>query len=203
MIPPYLNPEVLTPGMQMLPWRPFFVRPADYQIVDGDTVRILAPKTRDAPRREEAFRIRLHNVDTPELLKPSGLDTVLTKAGITKHLVGAGEIVRDKMREWCKDRVILIDPHLESGDPKVDRYRRLLADIHVSGAPGPQFDLHKAWSFESTLVRTGFARRMDGLEPEMDPPILRSLRAYMAQTGPRREAPPDGRVSTGFGAPEL
>lgn len=175
MIPVTLRPEDLAPGMLERPDIPFLVHPGSYSVVDGDTIRL-----RTMPDafgvRHEAFRIRLCGINTPELLKKAMFDVVLNVAGRDEKRYGPGETARDKLREICAGRVILINPVIEDDNPKTDAYGRLLAQVCVSGSKGAAFNLTGAYSVEAALIMHGLAKPMgSSLAPALKPAILEAV----------------------------
>ena len=175
MIPVTLRPEDLAPGMLERPDIPFFASPGVYSIVDGDTIRLRTMPDADGVRHE-AFRLRLEGINAPELLKKSMFDVVLNVAGPDEKRYGPGEKARDKLREICAGRVILIDPVIEHDNPKSDKYGRLLARVCVSGSKGKAFDLTGAYSIEAALLVHGLVKPMgDHVAPSLKPVILEAI----------------------------
>jgi len=176
-IPAYLAPEALLPRMKVRTAQPFLARPDLYTVIDGDTLRLRTPPCPVEGVRKEAFRIRLPNVDTPELRKEALFDGVVRAGGFDPFRDGPGELARDRVRHWCRGRVIMVAPLAdETGSPSHDRYGRLLAEIVVSGRPGRLFDIDGAWSLEWALMRAGLAQVMPGRpSPLCIPPALGAL----------------------------
>lgn len=187
MIPSYLNPDQLHERMIGRPARPFFVRAGQYSVIDGDTLRIFAPSGRGEPRIE-AFRIRFADIDTPELRKASLFDSVLRRGGFDPMRDGPGELARDALRALCKGRALLIDPLMRDGLPANDRYRRLLAQVCVSGRPGKDFDLSGAHSVESHLFTEGLAKVLPGHDlPAVTPTVLGRIRETLNERSAKKE----------------
>lgn len=182
MIPVTLRSEDLHAGMLERPDIPFFVSTRDYSIVDGDTIRIrTAPDAEGI--RHEAFRIRLNAINTPELIKKAMFDRVLDIFGPDEKRYGPGEQARDKLREICSGKMILVDPVMEDDKPVTDRYGRLLATICVSGSKGKQFDLVGAYSIEAAMVLHGLAQPIQGKSaPALKPRLLESIEQYLDQS---------------------
>lgn len=192
MIPAYLDPDRLTPRMGRLPRAPFLVRHQDWTIIDGDTLRIRTPADAEG-RRHEAFRIRLHGIDAPELRKPSLFDSVLAAAGSDFLTDGPGEVARDHFRRLCAGRVLLVSPvHDPYGRASRDHYGRMLAEVCVSGARGGLFQLEGAFSAERALLDAGMVRRMrDAPIPPLQPRILFQIQdSVSAMMTPSRPASP-------------
>lgn len=198
MIPAYLDPERLTPRMGRLPGVPFLVRRQDWTIIDGDTLRIRTSSDAQG-RRHEAFRVRLHGIDAPELRKPALFDPVLAVAGADFLKDGPGEVARDHFRRLCAGRAILVSPvHDPYGRASRDHYGRLLANLCVSGARGDLFQLEGAFSAERALLDAGMVRRMgDSTIPALQPSILFQIQdsieamAGPSMPGPRGDGFPD------------
>lgn len=176
MIPSYLSPDQLHERMIGRPAQPFFVRAGHYSVIDGDTLRIHAPSSPGEPRLE-AFRIRLADIDTPELRKASLFDEVLRHGGFDPTRDGPGEMARAALRSLCQKRALLVDPVILEGAPANDVYGRLLARVCVSGQPGKDFDLTGAQSVEHHLFRQGLARVLPDHDlPAVTPALLGRIR---------------------------
>lgn len=169
-IPPYLPVSKLAPGMVQRPAEPFFLRPQDYRVVDGDTFMVLAPPEQPGARREEAFRIRLFSVDTPEKPLQRGSDESLRKAGIDPHAESPGRQASILVKGLCKDRALYIEPEPNRNGHITDRYGRLLANVCLSGSPGKDFDTEKAFTLGPYLIRHGYAAPMKCKEVPPDVP---------------------------------
>lgn len=183
MIPPYLRAEELVPNMRERPDIPFFVRPRDYRIVDGDTIRLLSPQwDSERKKRFEAFRIRFPHIDAPELPWPRLTDNILKRAGIEPNKGNAGLAATAYLRKICADRCLLIIPQMDATGPKCDRYHRLIASVIVSGAPGADFDLTGAYDVEHHMYRKGHAQMQAGHDlPPAYPVILENLKRLLEQ----------------------
>lgn len=169
-IPPYLPVSKLTPGMAARPSEAFFLRPRDYRVIDGDTFKVLAPPAARGERREEAFRIRLYSVNTPEKPKRRGSDETLRKAGIDPHANSPGRQASLLVKALCSGRALFVEPVQGDGGRIVDRYGRLLANVSISGAPGQNFNTERAYALGPYLVRRGYAHPMRGKELPPDVP---------------------------------
>lgn len=159
--------------MTARPNEPFLVRPFSYSIIDGDTFRIRTDKQDDG-KRYEAFRIRLCSIDTPELRKPTLFDNILKAGGLDPFQDGPGELAREYLKKLCKDRVILVSPLTgDNGQASQDKYRRMLAQVTISGEPGRRFRVNGAFSCEKLLYDAGLATILRGYDaPVLRPAIL-------------------------------
>lgn len=158
--------------MSQRPAEPFFLRPSDYTVVDGDTFRVLAPPDRPGGYRLEAFRIRLYSVNTPEKPLQRGSDESLRRAGVDPHADNLGRQASMFVKGLCENRALFIEPEEGSEGGITDRYGRLLANVCLSGARGPRFDTEGAFSLGPYLIRRGFAATMRGKEVPPDVPYL-------------------------------
>lgn len=172
---PYLRDSELQEGMTERPDKPFFVRPADYKVVDGDTLRILAPM-KDG-RRPEAFRIRFDSVNAGEKPVRTANDEALRMAGIDPHSGSEGAIAKRLMTELCKGRALFVAPVAQPDGDLCDRHGRLLANVWVSGSPNRSFDPEGARSAENFLFERNLANVMKGraLPPQTAPQIAAAL----------------------------
>lgn len=169
---PYARPEHLRAGMlDALPRRPFFVRASDYQIVDGDTLRVLSGERDENNRRKEAFRIRFASVNAPELSKGAPADAALRAVGLSFFPNNPGEVARREMVDLLKDKAILVEP------VGADRYQRCLAHVTASGSPGRLFDLTGAFSIERILFQKNLVTLQPGSfdVPAETPAILAAI----------------------------
>ncbi|MCW3784656.1 thermonuclease family protein [Defluviimonas salinarum] len=185
--PPYLRASELHPAMQRRPQVPFFLRPSDYRIVDGDTIMVLARSSAGA-KREEAFRIRLYAVNSPEKPKSHATDSILRSIGIDPREGNPGHAATLYMRALCRGRALFVEPRRNPDGKSVDRYGRLLADVAVSGAPGHDFLADQALAVEPLLYRNGLGVLMQGrmLPPDV-PDLVARLRDHLLAH--RSEAP--------------
>ena len=191
MVPRYLTSEQIHPAMIQRPNVPFLVRPYFYTIIDGDTLRIRTDRLQDG-KRHDAFRIRLCSIDTPELRKPALFDPVLAAGGFDPFRDGPGEMAREYLRKICAGRVILVTPMIDdSGRAAQDRYRRMLAQVTISGAPGKLFRVNGAFSCESALYEAGLAQVLEGYTlPPRQPQVLdRIVTALQARQQQIEDAP--------------
>lgn len=160
IIPPYLRAADLKPRMWDRPIIPFFVKPDDYRVVDGDTIKLLAAAPR-GEKRQEAFRVRFASVDAPEKPWMNGGDRILETIGVQPHPDHPFARITNAVKRMTEGRVLLIEP---VQDPKRqenrDTYGRLLAHISVSGAPGPLFVPEGAFNIEHVMLQRGLARPM-------------------------------------------
>ena len=172
--PPYLDPELLRPQMRERPVTPFFVRPRDYRVIDGDTIMLLAPKAGNG-RREEAFRIRMFSINAPEKPKKNGLDLMMAGMGLDRHAASPGRAATRFLTDYLKGRVILVEPRADEGR-RLDRYGRLLARVSASGRASAYFAPEAAVSVEHHLLRNGHAVLLEGKPPpEAVTPLLSDL----------------------------
>lgn len=191
-IPPYLPVSRLAPGMIQRPAEPFFLRPRDYRVVDGDTFMVLAPPAEPGARREEAFRIRLYSVDTPEKPLRRGSEESLRCAGIDPHADSPGRQASLLVKALCKGRALYIEPETNRNGQFTDRYGRLLANVCLSGSPGQDFDTEGAYTLGPALMRRGYASPMKGKEVPPDVPYAiwqlnqaqRDQNAFSPDAGP-------------------
>lgn len=191
MIPVTLRPELLAPAMLERPDIPFLVDPKTYSVVDGDTIRLRTLPDADGVRHE-AFRVRLSGVNAPELLKKSMFDVVLNVAGPDEKRYGPGEKARDKLREICAGRMILINPIIEDDNPKTDKYGRLLGQVCVSGSKGNAFNLTGAHSVEAAMLIYGLVKPMgDALMTPLRPTILEAIADSLASMSHETHAASD------------
>jgi endonuclease YncB( thermonuclease family) len=170
-IPPYLPVSKLYEGMVARPSEPFFIQPKDYRVVDGDTIRVLAPSV-DGGRRKEAFRIRLYSVNTPEKPKRRGSEAALERIGINMHEDSPGLQAKALVQSVCQGRALFIEPVKGDEDRITDKYGRLLAHIAISGSVGANFDTEGAYALAPFLVRRGFAHPLRNLDLPPDVPNL-------------------------------
>ena len=170
-IPPYLPVSKLSEGMTARPSEPFFIQPRDYHVVDGDTIRILAPSV-DGGRRKEAFRVRLYSVNTPEKPKHRGGEVALARAGINMHEDHHGAQSTKLVKSICEGRALFLEPVVGEEGKITDKYGRLLANIAISGSVGENFDTEGAYALAPFLVRRGYAHPMRDLELPPDVPNL-------------------------------
>ena len=172
MFPPYIRSAELFAGMSERPDIPFFISPSDYRVVDGDTLRVVTKKG------EEAFRIRFFSMDTPEPPKLLGVDRVMQDIGLDLYPGNPASLARDAILELTRDRALLVEPQV---DPKtnmpLDKFRRLLAHVAISGAPGELFVPEGARSLEYALFQKGLARLMKNRPmPEPVPSLVLRMR---------------------------
>ena len=192
-VPPYLKDRELSPLMPDRPRTRFFIRPDQYQVVDGDTIRVLAPGFVEGTKyRNEAFRIRLATVDAQAKPKPSSMDKALMRAGRDPFKSHPGRKATNMVRDLCKGRCLYIEPVIGRDGSRVDVYGRLLADITISGCEGPNFNTHGARALAPQLVQAGLAYKMRGrdIPPVVPLEILaldRQLR-FEAKFGAQAEA---------------
>jgi endonuclease YncB( thermonuclease family) len=168
---PYLKPRHLSENMKGRPAQPFFVRPEDYRVVDGDTIAVLAPLPPDAergviddienggrePYRPTAFRIRLRAVNAPEMPVKGDSDDLLAGIGIDAHRGHAGLAAKAALAHMIKGRVLHCEP--DGQDP----YKRLLCDVTASGVKDDLFHVDRAFSVEWRLFDLGMAQGMSGV----------------------------------------
>jgi len=186
-VPPHLSEDHLTEGMTERPYRPFILSPRAYRVIDGDTISVRAPRIDGKPGRGEAFRIRFAAVNAPEKLAPQPAARSLLAVGLRHPSMDLGADARDHLRHVCKDRAILVCFPGHDDDFGLDRYRRLLADVVISGAPGEDFELRGAFSAQAEMLDRRLASFMhleDIDPPERVPQIVRSLRAMFTEKRP-------------------
>lgn len=180
--PAYLRPASLSPDMVRRPRQAYFVRPADYRVVDGDTLRILAPAGPADINRPEAFRIRFRSIAAPEKPKPQMTDILLEQLGIDAWSGHPGVAAKTYLRNILKGHCILVEPMGR------DRYGRTLADISVSGSPGAQFDLVGARSVEWMMKDAGLVGSFSA-DQELPPRRSMTLVSIEDDLSHLREAP--------------
>lgn len=192
IIPPYLDPAKVSPGMAARPRAPFFIRPGDYHVIDGDTIRVLAQAEPGAKRREAAFSIRLFTVNAPEKVYRTAGNKTLKALGIDPLSGSAGEYAKVRLREVSKNRALLVEPQFNKSGQNRDRYGRLLANVAISGREGPNFTLNGSFAIAPFLLREGLAHMLKGVA--MDPPVpdlVGQLRTHLrAQTAGFSEPSP-------------
>lgn len=166
---PQLRPSDLEGRAGGLPLEPFLVAPALYRVVDGDTIAIRHP----GPPPKDAFRIRHNTINAPERAPREVTDSALAKIGIQPAAHHPGELAREKLKAICAGRMLYIEPRGRDG------FGRLLADITVSGAPGPRFQVTGASSTEHLMVASGLVdwRRNIKSYPDLLPQHLAQLLA--------------------------
>ncbi|MBW3243553.1 thermonuclease family protein [Epibacterium sp. DP7N7-1] len=121
-------------------------------------------------RREEAFRIRLFSVNTPEKPLRRGSEESLRRAGVDPHADSPGRQASLLVKALCKDRALYIEPEANKNGNFTDRYGRLLANVCLSGSRGQDFDTESAYTLGPALVRRGYASPMRGKEIPPDVP---------------------------------
>lgn len=184
MRPPYLPTSKLFEGMAARPKQPFFLRPQDYRVVDGDTFAVMTPP-RKGEKRATAFRIRLYSVNAAEKPKPHGRMAALRGAGIDPFMDSPGQQATEYVREICEKRALYIEMEYNREGVCVDDFGRLLANVTVSGSPGATFDLNGAYAIGPHLIRKGHAMPMRGKEVPPDLPLeLDALRRDMLGEAP-------------------
>lgn len=175
-LPPFLTESHLSENMKH-PRGPFLVGPRDYFALDGDTILIRGRMTErhrllHGDKRPEAFRVRHRTIAAPEKPYYNMGERQLLKMGMDAHETHPGIVATKALRDMCRKRVLFIEP---SGE--VDKYGRMLGDIAVSGAPGPEFEMEGAFSSEREMVRLQVAEPIGSfhdLPPHM-PRILEDL----------------------------
>lgn len=179
---PYLRPSELRAGMSERPVRPFFVSPAEYTVLDGDTFMVMA-RLDGAVRGHEAFRIRFDAVNAPEKPVATPTDAILRAAGIEPHSGNPGVLARKVMKELCKGRALFVTPVRQPDGDFCDRYKRLIGHVWVSGSQGKLFDPEGARSAELHLYGSRLANIMPGRQ--LPPPTAPQIAAILAErSGP-------------------
>ncbi|MEP3667728.1 MAG: thermonuclease family protein [Roseibium sp.] len=161
---------------------PFFVRPRDYSVIDGDTIRILAPKGPMDKWRPEAFSVRFRSIAAPEKPKPEMTDKIMKSVGIDPHADNAGIIAKNALKDLLKGRCLMIEPK------GADRYKRTLGDISASGTPGKSFDLNNAFSVEQRMIDGGIVTRFSN-EEELPPYYSYALKDLRDRVAPISAGP--------------
>lgn len=182
IIPPYLRATDLKPRMWERPVIPFFLRPQDYRVVDGDTIKVLAAAPR-GERRPDAFRIRFASVDAPEKPWVFSGDKILEELGVNPNPDDTFSRVTEALREMISDRVLLIEPY---DDPRhkgtKDGYGRLLAHVSVSGEPGHLFVPDGAFNVEHVMLHQGLVMSLKDREvPPLRTNLLVRLSEFVAE----------------------
>ena len=122
------------------------LRPDDYKIIDGDTIKVIVPLRPDDNFAQQAFSIRLRSIAAPEKHKPQLTDQILKDVGIDPWERHPGKMASDALKQICRRKTLLIEPR------GVDDYGRLLADVTTSGSRGQMFDLEGAKSVEHQML---------------------------------------------------
>ena len=188
IIPPYLDPSRVSPGMAARPRAPFFIRPGDYHVIDGDTIRVLAARVPGAKRREEAFSIRLYTVNSPEKPYRTAGNKTLTSLGLNPLSSSPGERAKLRLREITTNRALLVEPQVNKTGQNRDRFGRLLANVAISGREGAHFTLNGAFAVGPFLLREGLAHMLkdiplDPIIPDLVGQLQDHLRARSAGIG--------------------
>lgn len=183
IIPPYLRATELKPRMWERPIIPFFLRPQDYRVVDGDTLKVLAAAPR-GERRQDAFRIRFASVDAPEKPWTFSSDTILENLGINPNPDHGFSRVTEALREMIKDRVLLIEPYKDPRHKETkDGYGRLLAHVSVSAVPGDLFVPDGAFNVEHVMLEQGLVRPLkDRQVPALRTDLLERLSEFVHES---------------------
>lgn len=176
---PYLSEDQISPKMPQRPVRPFILPPSLYYMTDGDTVSVMArDRAQDGSR--EAFRIRFSAVNAPEKPKREASDAIFRQIGLDPHAHNPGVLAHEFMKRQTKGRALLVIPQEKDGGPALDRYGRLIAEVIVSGKPGPLFDAYNASSLEWQLMDSGYGQLMSGRElPQREPVLLDRIQREM------------------------
>lgn len=182
---PYLRAEQLSAKMTRRPQVPFFLRSSDYAVIDGDTLRVMAPKMPDDKGRPEAFSIRFRSVAAPEKPVRQMTDAIFRSAGIEPWAENPGILSKTALKSLLKGHALLIEPR------GADRHGRLLADIAVSGSAGRDFDLNGARSVEHVMLLRKMVApfRGDVPLPPVVPELLLRLREQMTGADPALPSP--------------
>lgn len=189
-LPLFLTDRNLTQNMEH-PRVPFLVGPKDYRIIDGDTLWILGRLTEErrilhGNMRPEAMRIRHRTIDAPERPRYNMNEAQLLKLGLDAHEANPGVVATKILRDMCRKKVIYIEP------TGVDVYGRMLADIAVSGAPGPEFEMEGCFSTEREMIRLQAAKSMvdhADLPPHMPLAMEAMLRQARGSMPTRSDGP--------------
>lgn len=168
---PYLRKEQLGPRMGARPVRPFILTPDLYYMTDGDTVSVMSGEA-GADGSREAFRIRFSSVNAPEKPKRQASDAIFRDIGLDPHKDNPGVMAHEFMKQVTRKRALLIIPQIKDGQPARDRYGRSIAEVILSGKPGPRFDANGATSLEWLLIDQGHGQLMSGRDMPERVPIL-------------------------------
>lgn len=133
----------------------FIAPPGTYFPRDGDTIHING-KSPVTGKRDLAYGVRLASVMAPEKPRLGITDQVLMRAGRPVRPGDPGIAATNGIQALCKDRALMIVPL------GVDKFKRLLANVYVSGKPGASFEPEGAVSLEHALA----ARNLVGWSPE-------------------------------------
>jgi len=193
IIPPYLRATDLKPRMWERPVIPFFVRPQDYRVVDGDTIKLLAAAPR-GERRQDAFRIRFASVDAPEKPWMFSGDKILETLGVDPNPDHGFSRITDALRNMIADRVLLIEPYQDPRhkDTK-DGHGRLLAYVSASGDTGNLFVPDGAFNVEHVMLEQGLVRPLkDRQVPPVRTELLDRLSEFVAQKAAKGMEREDG-----------
>lgn len=173
----YLHPDFISPASKALPLEPFIVRPADFYVIDGDTIAVNATKTDDQGKRLRSFSIRLRSVEAPERSKKKEdvSDIILGKMGRRQRSYDPGSFSHSTASILLKGRCILVVP---GKDRQRDDHDRLLGDVYVSGSGGKKFNVTDAFSLERVLLEDLLVtpRGNEDLPPLRLPENLRVIR---------------------------
>lgn len=161
-MPAYLQEQFLYAGMRELPRRPFIVKPGRYSVIDGDTFSIRFPRRDGFDGMVEAFRVRFCSVNAAEKPPRRQDDAQMRALGIDLYANDPGELATRKLRELCKGRALLFVFPDNEEEFKHDRFRRVLAEVCVSGSPGEEFDLTGSSSLQYEMYRAGRAIPLPG-----------------------------------------
>ena len=89
---------------------PYVISAGDYIVLDGDTFSKLSGKIGSDGRQETAYRIRFRSIEAPEKHQKGMYDISLRKAGIDIHSGSPGMRATRQLRDFCKNRDILVMP---------------------------------------------------------------------------------------------
>lgn len=160
---PYLRPSQMDPVRLLVPNTPRILRPKDYAVIDGDTIWALAERDEDG-QRPAGFHIRLRTIKAPEKNRTTNIEKAFVRMGIDSKYT-SGDKAADFLKYQTKgskpseQNCLLIIPSLDpqTGNVRRDRFRRLIADVYISGRPGEIFEIANAKSVENLMVENGQA----------------------------------------------
>lgn len=180
----YLQPERISVASKTLPIEPFIVRPADYYVIDGDTIGVNTTQTDDHGKRLRSFSIRLRSVMAPEKKRQrtTSADIILGKLGRKPKNYDPGSFSHSTASILLRGRCILIIP---GNDRKKDAHGRLLGDVYVSGSHGKRFDFSQAFSLERVLLSDSLVTK----NPDESVPDLRLPSSFSKEVQPHPSHP--------------
>lgn len=106
------------------------------------------------------FSIRTRGHSSPEKVRNTRIEQFYQKMNASSHYT-KGDAARDFLIKACKGHALILVPSVDSatGQPRRDKYKRLLADVFISGKPGKEAEIANAVNVSELMISNGFARR--------------------------------------------